>query len=75
MSHYCLCPVEGDPPARLWVLADSEKHARRLISLNISEAADATDAGKYECETDATFQPPFGWIYKTGGQSVAITKR
>lgn len=75
MPHYCICSVEEEPPRRLWVLADSEKHARRLVSFNVEDAAEAADIDKFECHVDATHQPPYGSIYREGGSVTAIAHR
>ena len=75
MPHYCICSVEEEPPRRLWVLADSEKHARRLVSFNVEDAAEAADIDKFECHVDATHQPPYGSIYREGGRVTPIAHR
>lgn len=75
MPHYCICSIEGDPPDRFWVLADSEAHARRLVSFNVEDAARAADIDKFECHVDRSHQPPYGWIYRPGAKNVSISKR
>jgi hypothetical protein len=75
VPHYCVCAIEGEPPSRIWVLADSESHARRLVSFNVGDAAEAADIDKYECHVDATHQPPYGSIYREGGAITPIAHR
>jgi hypothetical protein len=75
MPHYCICSVEDEPPRKLWVLADSEAQARRLVSFNVEDAAEAADIDKYECHVDATHQPPYGSIYREDGPVTPVTHR
>ena len=75
MPHYCICSVEDEPSRRLWVLADSEAHARRLVSFNIEDAADAANIDKFECHVDTTHQPPYGTIYRDSGIRTRIAHR
>ena len=75
MPHFCVCSVEDEPPRKLWVLADSEAHARRLVSHNIEDAAEAANIDKFECHVDATHQPAYGTIYREGGSITSISHR
>ena len=75
MPHFCICSVEDEPPRKLWVLADTEAHARRLVSYNVEDAAEAANIDKFECHVDATHQPPYGSIYREGGHVTPIAQR
>lgn len=75
MPHYCICSVADEPPRRMWVLAESEAHARRLVSFNIEDSADAADIDKFECLVDKTHQPAYGTIYHEGGSVTRIAHR
>ena len=75
MPHYCVCSVNDEPSLKLWVLADSEAHARRLVSFNVEEAAKAANVDRFECHVDATHQPPYGSIYREGGPITRIAHR
>ncbi len=80
MPHYNLWRKDDDKKDHTesdsyWILASSSEEARRLMALNISEAFDARDSDKFECEVNTSKTPPSGLIYRRLCGPVSITKR
>lgn len=75
MPHFYVQSVHDDNADSFWILAGSEHEARRLIALNVPDAATALDPGKYECAPDGTKTPPEGVIYRRLGGTVTVKTR
>ena len=73
LPNFHIYPVaDGDS---FWVKASSSEEARKLITLNVPDAPNATEASQYRCEEDDQKSPPHGLIYHQQGRPITITKR
>ena len=75
MPRYLVIPVGGAHTDGLWVTADTEEQARRLVSLNVPDAAEAIDWKRYDCRTDETYYTGPGVILKGSAETFTIHKR
>ncbi|MAN79694.1 MAG: hypothetical protein CMF64_04810, partial [Magnetovibrio sp.] len=58
LPNFHIYPVaDGDS---FWVKASSSEEARKLITLNVPDAANATESSQYRCEEDDQKSPPHG---------------
>lgn|GEM_PF-1483582 len=73
LPNFHIYPVaDGDS---FWVKASSSEEARKLITLNVPDAANAAEASQYRCEEDDQKSPPHGLIYHQQGRPITITRR
>jgi hypothetical protein len=74
MKTFCIWLAEDETGEAYWLQAESDKDARRLLALNVSEAAGAEDAAKFECHPDKAKSPPAGFIHRRLYGPVAIER-
>lgn len=75
MPTYCISGADDPLGEAYWALAASPKEARRLVALNVEEARDARDPGKFDCEPDNEKQPDEHVILRRRHGPVPIEKR
>ena len=74
MQCFYVYPISDDDADSYWVNAESEKDARQLVALNVSDAPGASDPDKFGCELNSQKQPPHGLIYRRLKGPVAIQR-
>jgi hypothetical protein len=77
VPHFQICPKNDPLGDSYWVFADRPAEARRLIALNVRDAAMAEDGAKFTCEPAPSSgkMPPLTYIYCRVGRPVPIVKR
>lgn len=73
--HYILFRPQEVNDDEWWVLADSPEQARRLVALNVPEAAQAEDLKVFDCVQNANKGPPPGVIYSKLNGTFTIKRR
>ena len=64
MPYFNLWPKDDVSADSYWVSASSDTEARLLLSLNVDEAADAQDPGKFDCVINDAKKLPREFIYR-----------
>jgi hypothetical protein len=75
MPHYHLWCKDDSVADSYWVFAASPSEARRIIALNVPDAADAEDQDKFQCAITIARTPPSLVIYRRLNRPLDITKR
>jgi len=77
VPHFQICPKNDLTGDSYWVFAAGPAEARRLIALNVRDAAMAEDGAKFTCEPAQSSgkMPPLTHIYRRVGRPVPIVKR
>jgi hypothetical protein len=75
MPYFCIFSATRNDADSYWVKAETAQGARRLVALNIADAAGATDAAMFGCQVDDSKTPPMGFIHRRLFGPVFIVKR
>jgi hypothetical protein len=75
MPHYHVRPKNDNGADSYWVFAASDREARALVALNVSEARAAKDADKFACEPSQKKMPPANLIHCRLTGPLAIERR
>ena len=65
----------GDYMPVIWIKAESEPEARRLVSLNLTTHSGALDRAEFLCIRDKSHDPPPGVIVSDSGKTHTIERR
>lgn len=75
MPIFAIMPSgERDVPT-VWVDAETEREARRLVSMNVESHSEAADETEFECVRDDRQSPPPGVILSDGGITHTVKRR
>jgi hypothetical protein len=75
MPYFCIHVTTSGDADSYWVKAETAQQACRLVALNIADAAEAIDAGRFDCQVDDSKKPPAGFIHRRLLGPVLIVKR
>ena len=75
MKCFYVYPINDDDADSYWVNGKSEKDARHIVALNVSDASGASDPDTFGCEINSQKQPPQDLIYRRLKGPVTISRR
>ncbi len=73
-QHYRVERIDQTYGEAYWVSVRDEDTARRAVAWN-TDAKDATDPAKYECQQDQQKQPPEGFIHRRLNGPLAVQRQ
>ena len=74
MPTFAVMPARDVSAPTVWVLAETEAEARRLVSLNVDTHSAAQDRSVFICVEDTTYEPPPGVIIGEDGRTRTVIR-
>lgn len=75
MESFVVVPKGTRPEFGFWLQAENSEEAIRLVSLNVPNMGDITNAGNAACSPSRTYSPIHGAIMEGFGRNYIITRR